>query len=60
MYVFYREKGYSMVIKVMIISGFFSNGDLETNFFIYWHDHALQVLIKEKFIYRDFANTNIK
>lgn len=49
-----------MVIKVMIISEFFSNGDLERNFFIYGHDHALQVLIKEKFIYRDFANTNIK
>lgn len=33
MYVFYREKGYSMVIKVIIISEDSSNGDLRKELF---------------------------
>lgn len=58
--VFYRVKGYSVVIKVISIAENFSSEDLGRNCFIYWHNYALQVLIKEKFIYRDFSNTNIK
>lgn len=60
MYMFYGEKGYITIINVMIISKNFSSGDVGRNFIICWRDYTVQVLIKEKFIYRDFSKTNVK